>query len=441
MILKFTKLRKSFLTTASPCIRGLSARARISLDETLKDGGKPPNPQEFVNVRLTPGEVDPLTRIYKRGEPNPVYRPKWKNRAQIISAEDFARQPKVSFDEQYSSMHDAMVVLSWLNENQRQDVYQMYLQLMMNQEKEFDKTSHEYSMRVIGEKFNITPQRVAAIVQNCHDEEQIAKEGGEVHDKVAAYVDVKIKEHIDKCYNDYGELNPNQFVEPPAKASGIMGSSAGTVRVEDLYDIDDLTKKAIVRDMDDAQLLIDRKIYIEDVDDDNINSSANTYCSNLIKQKNEGYIDIKEWFETNSIHVDHTSFGGSDFQNEENSLTSNQRRPRWKYVAKTINVREQRKKGKKSRTGGKLKKKDQLDNTLVENDGVIRLATVKEMSQIAWKSKRHQAEFTYRGVKAAWLNKKFNGEQDGWGKVQTKKIAEENKVEEKPNNGSAVSTN
>ena len=131
-------------------------------------------------------------------------------------------------------------------------------------------------MRVIAEKFNLTPIRVAAIVQNCHDEEQTAKEGGYINEKMAKYVDAKIKEHIDNAYMAYGEVNPNEYVESPVGAADISGESSGDfVRVEDLYDVDELTKEAILREKGEAQLLIDQKVYIEDVDNSKVASKAN----------------------------------------------------------------------------------------------------------------------------------------------------------------------
>ena len=82
-----------------------------------------------------------------------------------------------------------------------------------------------------------------------------------------------------------------------------------------------------------------------------------------------------------------------------------------------INVRQQKKIGKKSRRGAKLKYRQQKDNTLVEEDGELKIATVEEVAQTSWKPVRNEDEFTYKGVKAAWLDRQLKGEKMGWGRV------------------------
>jgi len=410
---------KSKLSASQIHLRTLSSK--INLKKTLSSDA-PPNPQSFVKKRLKPGESDPLNKI-SGSKPNPLYRPGWKNKAQIISAEDFAARPKVSFEEQFDSMHDGMVVLSWLDENQRQDVYQMYLALMVEQEKEFKTTSHEYVMRVIGEKFNLTPIRVAAIVQNCHDEEQIAKEGGYVNEKMAKYVDAKVKEHINNAYMAYGEVNPNEYVETPVGAADISGVESGDfVRVEDLYNVDELTKQAVLREQGEAQLLIDEKVYLEDVDDGKVVSKANAECMKLVEKANEEFKEIKDTLSRSqtgnpSEDIEFALPDNGAIEDEDGNTTETTRRQRWKYVSQMINVRQQKKIGKKSRRGAKLKYRQQKDNTLVEEDGELKIATVEEVAQTSWKPVRNEDEFTYKGVKAAWLDRQLKGEKMGWGRV------------------------
>ena len=389
--------------------------SQIDLKKNL-NSNKPPNPQPFVKIRLRPGESDPLSKI-KRKPRDPIYRPRWNNKAQIISAEDFNARPKVSFNEQFDSMHDAMVVLSWLDEGKRQDVYQSYLHLMVEQEKEFKTTSHEYIMRVIGEKFNLTAVRVAAIVQNCHDEEQAAKDGRTVNEKMAKYVDTKIKEHIDNAYMAYGEVNPNEFVETPTGVAGIGSSSGEVVRVEDLYDLDDLIKKAVTREKGEAQLLIDEKVYIEDVDDGTVDSNVNNECLKLVEKAKDFDVLKKDLARNVDDKVEFSLPDNGSIEDEDGNKTDTERRQRWKYVAQTINVREQKKLGNKSRRGAKLKKKQKKDNTLVEEDGETRVASIAEVSQTAWKPERDESEFIYKGVKTAWLNRQLKGEKYGWGRV------------------------
>mmetsp|Transcript_12119 Transcript_12119/g.22685 ORF Transcript_12119/g.22685 Transcript_12119/m.22685 type:complete len:469 (+) Transcript_12119:79-1485(+) len=391
--------------------------SKINVKKTLVDSDKPPNSQAFVNTRLTPGEFDPLSDIY--GKPrNPLYRPRWRNKAQIISAEDYAARPKVSFEEQFDSMHDAMVVLSWLDEEKRQDVYQMYLELTVQQDREFKTTSHEYLMRVIGEKFNLSPLRVAAIVQNCHDEEQAAKAGKMVNDKMAKYIDAKIKEHIDNAYMAYGEVNPNQFVEIPTGSAGIGSASREVVKVEDLYNVDELTKQAALREEGEAQLLIDTKIYIEDVDTGKIDSKANADCFKLMDNVHNEFQQVKEILNRKQDDgLESPLPSNRVVEGEDGSENESERRPRWKYVAQIINVREQKKVGKKSRRGAKLKRHQQKENTLVDDGQELRLATVEEVAQTSWRSESNEDELLYRGVKAAWLDRKLKGEKYVWGRV------------------------
>lgn len=322
----------------------------------------------------------------------------------------------------------------------------MYLDLMVEQENEFKTTSHEYVMRVIAEKFNLTPSRVAAIVQNCHDEEQIAKEGGYVNEKMAKYVDAKIKEHINNAYLAYGEVSPNEYVESPVGAADIsQESSSEFVRVEDLYDVDELTNQAILREKGEAQLLIDEKIYIEDVDDGKVASKANAECSTLVQKANEEFKEIRDILSRTQTQAEteNPSLGAEyEFalpnngviEDEDGNTTEASRRKRWKYVGQMINVRQQKKIGKKSRRGAKLKKRQQRDNTLVEEDGELKIATKEEVAQTSWKPERHQEEFTYSGVKAAWLDRKLKGAKMGWGRVpdamKVKAAEETEEVEE-----------
>ena len=48
------------------------------------------HPQSFVKTHFTPGEANPIDKFAKGDKADPLYRPPWKNRARIISAEDFA---------------------------------------------------------------------------------------------------------------------------------------------------------------------------------------------------------------------------------------------------------------------------------------------------------------------------------------------------------------
>lgn len=420
------KYPQQILANGAFSTSSLPKKKKINLEETLSPSSntnKPPNQQPFVTHRLRPGQPNPLSQIFKKRaiKSDPIHRPPWRHnaKANIISAEDFANRPRVIFEEEFDSMHDGMIILSWLNEKQRQDIYSAYTKMMIEQESEFQTTSHEYVMRVIGEKFNVSADRVGAIVQGCHDEEQMAKEDPEmVHDKLAQYVDAKIQEHIDNAYKAYGEVNPNEFIEDPIESAGIRldGSSGEYVAVEDLYDVDDLTKQAILREKDEAQLEIDGHVYKEDIDDDEIQSNVNKDCMDLIKAQNDAFKKMTNSWKRNEDDVENPlPLGGKvEIEDDDGNTTVKEaeRRPRWKYVAQTINVREQ----KQNKTRKKKSKKEKPTNTIVECDGELRVATMKELEGVAWKSVRDDKEFPIQGVKNAWLERK-KGEKGGWGRV------------------------
>jgi len=402
-------------------------------DTTNNDEDRPiDHPQSFVKQHFQPGEYDPSGT-------NPLHRPPWKNRSRIISAEDFNARPTVSFDEEFDSMHDAMVTLTWLSEDERQGIYTAYLNLMIEASNAKDgdaaagkttkhnngpTTSHEYIMQVIAQRYNLSSVRVAAIVQNCHDEEQAAKRGDYIHTKAQEFVDAKVREHITNCYAAYGEIDPMGFVEDPVGVvPGITNpelSTMETVRVEDLWDVESLFEEAVTRDVGEAQRMVDGKIYVEDVDLTDVDSNVNAECLKLIERKND---DFK------------AKFMGASFQRNEakgelplpyNGIPKNQgdvqRRSRWKYAAKIINTREEKKnmakQGRMSRK--KIKKKvneERLKNIIVEQDGKLRVASVDEVAGTALKPVRNEIEFIYKGVKQAWMDRQLRNEKGGWGRV------------------------
>lgn len=396
--------------------------------------------QSFVKTRFTPGEYDPETRS------NPLYRPPWKNRARIMSAEDFANRPKVSFEQEFDSIHDAMVVLSWLSEDERQSMYSMYLRQMTDMASGNEgPTSHEYVMNVIAQKYNITPTRVAAIVQNCHDEEQAKKRGEKIYTKAQEYVDAKIREHIVNCYNCYRETDPQTFVEDPVGVTpGIKDPEnrvRDVVRVEDLYDVDELMEKAEERSKEDTQLYLDNRAYIEDEDDSLKDMKVNAECLKLIQAKNDSFKalntimkrnenDRKDYPLPNGVEGIEGNDNDVLKENQNEAIGQEQRRPRWKYAAKLINTREEKKmkqKVQREGSGGRSKKSlrkivldDKQRNILVEHDGMLRVGTANEVGDMSWKPERNTIEFIYQGVKKAWMRRQLRGEVGGWGKVTLK---------------------
>ena len=67
---------------------------------------------------------------------------------------------------------------------------------------------------------------------------------------------------------------------------------------------------------------------------------------------------------------------------------------------------------------------DWPENTLVEENGELRPANLAEAKSTSWKPIRHVQEFTYAGVKKAWLDKTVRNKANAWGK---KPILEEKK--------------
>jgi hypothetical protein len=125
-----------------------STRSRKADDVEEEPVEQPQQGQPFVKTRLDPGEWDP-----KRT--NPLYKPKYKSSSKIMSADDYANRPTVGLSGEFETMQDAMVVLSYLNDATQKEIYSLYLSMMLSTEKEHGRTSHEYVMRVIAQKYNI----------------------------------------------------------------------------------------------------------------------------------------------------------------------------------------------------------------------------------------------------------------------------------------------
>lgn len=391
--------------------RSLSTSDSSSEQASKGDGtdNKPPV-QPFVTSRFQPGEWN-----YERTDP--LYRPKWANKTKLISAEDFANRPTVGFSCEFESYQEGMVTLSWLDRSEQQQIYQLYTELMNHSQQKHGKTSHEYIMRVIAQKFNITAERTAATVQLMHNEQQILKNepDRELLDDLADAMDYEIKETIRDAYSVYRMKAPDSFVETPA---GIRKDSKKWSVVEDLFDVDELMKDTIVRDEHDARLQIDGKIYIEDVDEDKIPIKLSKDCKKLLKAQKDLAASTK------TLQSSTTKWP----QKEES-----ERRPRWKYVAQTVNVRELKKQNKKRRSY----KNNNPINTLVEHDGTLRAGNMADVKMTAWKPVRNEQEHTYGRAKKAWLDLTVRGETGAWGKAPENRVQREGNfrryLEEGPN--------
>eukprot|EP00560_Eucampia_antarctica_P006217 CAMPEP_0197828374 /NCGR_PEP_ID=MMETSP1437-20131217/4949_1 /TAXON_ID=49252 ORGANISM="Eucampia antarctica, Strain CCMP1452" /NCGR_SAMPLE_ID=MMETSP1437 /ASSEMBLY_ACC=CAM_ASM_001096 /LENGTH=424 /DNA_ID=CAMNT_0043429555 /DNA_START=14 /DNA_END=1288 /DNA_ORIENTATION=- len=329
----------------------------------------------------------------------------WKNRAMVMSAEDFENRPKAGFEEEFSSMYDAMSVLSWLNDKDKHKIYDLYLELMRTMaDRHSNITSHEYVIRVVAQKFNISKNRAAAVIAQSHEEERLKASGQTLHVDAQQYVDAKIQQHIAAAYSTYNEADPNPdpnvtFIEDP-NFGGITTSQEDEnqpTEIRDLVDVDQMTSKAKLRLQEEAQIAISNRIYAEDVDPDQtpVPITRTDECHTLLHRKNQEYAHIAQ----NPPHY---------------PSNTEQQRPRWKFVAKTIHTRKDSQKKKKRRQSHNHK----MANTLVEHNGILRVATVKEASNTSFlKSKRDVTDFTLANVKQAWIDRQLFGKVGGWGRA------------------------
>jgi len=369
--------------------RSLSSQPPRNVEE--EDGFK--HAQEFVKMKFEPGEWDPNRN-------DPLFKPPFKSRAKIMSAEDYAERPRVGFEEEFDSLRDAMVTLTWLDGNDCDKIYGAYIELMSKQS---SVTSHEYVMRVLAQKFKLTAQRVAAICELAHREDQQRKAGKKIYYDAQDYVDKRAREHIEKAYSEYGETAPEQFVEDPMGVTGIVdleATSGSTVAVEDMLDVDSLMKAVLIREQADARLKIDGHIYREDVDEKLHNVKLSKETQKLMETK-------KSYHATDDL---------SERRGELKPMPGDEqpRRSRWKYAAHTVNTRD----AKKNKKSIWRKNREIAKDILVEQDGDLRVATVSEVKATSWKPVRNFQEFTYTSLKAAWLERTLRGETGGWGRQE-----------------------
>ena len=257
-----------------------------NLSKTASEVVDRPPSQPFVKTRIEPGEWDPK-------HTNPLYRPKFRSSAKIISSDDFANRPSVGLSDEFESFQDAMVTISWLDQNDHKLVYQLYLDLMVSAESSSGgRTSHEYVMRVIAQKFNITADRVAAIVQLQHNEQQMILENPDIElcTELADEMDRGFKAEIDEAYQTFNLKKPESFVEDPAGATDLKPNKQWVIAA-DVFDVDQMSEDAVTREDSDARLIIDGHVYIEDVDKELIPVPLDKDCRSLLKQR--GTIDKK----------------------------------------------------------------------------------------------------------------------------------------------------
>ena len=474
----------------SQILNGYNSSLRFSstTNETDQEPPNKPHPQSFVDpsIELQPGELTDLPPNFHQNQkqgPLPesrarysrhvrdgrdsYWRPPWKSRAEIISAEDLANMPKVTFSEEFESMADGMITLSWLTDAQASQMYQFYVDLMTAfvaknkdpKEKEWGvltaNTSHEYVVRVVAQKYNVTTSRAAGVIQLKHNEEQLKKDPDFFVDhKLQAHVDNKIRQTISEVYRSYGEKDPLEFVEDPIASSGILGhegtGSPGIEKVSDLIDVDALAERKRKQERAESIRRMRTHMYVEDVDDNTVNvkldKEARRYLKSSEKLRGLYSKEVKEAVDQESESNEDNELPTIDAIPDSDKLRTKvpkipdyatpypennagykgqakQRRPRWKYAAQIIDTRALENPpnsdhgGKKVAARIKSKRHGRVveGNTLIEQGEEIRVATRAEVEQTSWKHIRNESEFMFKGVKQAWLQRQIHGEVGGWG--------------------------
>mmetsp|Transcript_14289 Transcript_14289/g.22014 ORF Transcript_14289/g.22014 Transcript_14289/m.22014 type:complete len:408 (+) Transcript_14289:99-1322(+) len=360
-------------------LRAHFATARNSKAENSSTSSTIPGAQqEFVKTRFEPPDPE-------CGDPE---HPPWKSRVKLISAEDFEMRPRAGSNEEFESLHDARIVLSWLTKQDRDNIYQDYLNMMEEMRAKENVTSHDYIVRVIAQKYNMKIIRAAAIIELEHNEHRIRAEEPDrkLHYDVQAYVDKKIQEHIKAAYEEYDEISPGEFVEQPYTM--LKDKTSKVTPISDIHNIDGLYEKTLVREREEAQHQLDTRRYIEDFDERTRNVSMSKDCERLVEKANED-----------------TEMFGVDRYND-----------RWRYVAHIIDTKEEKKLLKARK---QFKKSKRNGNTVVSHKGKVRPATISEEKEVAWgkwKVTHHSHEWAYRNAKSSWLEKITKGKTDAWGR-------------------------
>lgn len=385
-----------------------AAEASIDADGTGVDDTIAKPKQPFATFKLEPGEWD----IDRK---DPYHRPNPPPRSRLTSAEDFANRPPVGFENEFSSLDDSMIALSWMDNKTCKQIYKSYTDMMIRMEQENPgRTSHEYVCRVLAQQYQITPWRVAGVIQLQHNEEQMRRNNPELLcEEQARYAEEMILQNISDAYRSDRSENPNRnqrFVEDPV---GIHGRgapdeiSSSFVAADDIFDMEAKLKEADERDKKMAQILIDDHVYQEDVDESALAVKMDGAAKRLLKAKQEQQEKLTKAPERDIPYPETNAQG--------------EKRPRWKYVAKVVNTRAMKKKGRRSTSYTN----NNTENTLVEEDGNLRVATVEEAKQVAWKPSRLKGnQNIYGNVQRAWLERTLKKKTDVWGSAPRQSAAE-----------------
>lgn len=350
-------------------------------------------------------------------------------------------------------------------------------------------TSHEYVIRVIAQQYNVTTSRAAGVIQLQHNEEQLKKDPTfKVNHALQAHVDAIVRENIRECYQSYRETDPLQFVEEPIAATGAVSreeyGSPTFMGASELTDVEALMKKTRNQEIEEARVRIANHIYVEDVDERTRMVKVDKEAKRLLKMGEEmgnlyegleGKVVTedddddtppaasaekkeKKKFEMSSTRLKPKKKikgtrrnrlkskvpkgkmpsipeGASPYPDNNRGWneTPETRRPRWKYAAQIINTHMlenptgSKRHGKTvaKRTKGRRHGRIVEGNTIIEEGGKLRVASVAELEQTSWKNVRNESEFMFKGVKDAWLKRQLEGEVDGWGMQEEVFVKEE----------------
>ena len=424
---------------------------------------------------------------------------------EILSKDDFNNRPRIQFGEGFQSLHDGQITLSWLTQSDKYNMYNMYVSVMTaqsnNQKKGASKkkkadsaddvkgkpwgvlsahTSHEYAIRLIAQKFNVSTSSAAAVIQLQHDEEQLKKDPNfKLHHDVQDHVDNQVNAWIREVYQSYGEKAPLGYMEDPVSSTGLVGredsGSPDITSVSDLQDVDLLVKKTEALERETAMSRMGRHVFVEDVDDSTLNVRLDSETRGLMTRAGElrGLYDVIDEVpdandgkggESEGPQSDNSSKRGqkkgpkrllkipkaaSPFPDNNRGYkdTIETRRPRWRYAAQIINTHKLKHPPNQSRHGVKVAARAKArrhgrvvdGNTIIEEGGELRAATVAELEQTSWKHVRNESEAMFRGVKDAWLRKELHGESGGWGpQEEINPIVEKSEPSESEDDDDAV---
>jgi len=229
-----------------------------------------------------------------------------------MSREDIAKQPSVTFNERYESYEEANIQLTWLNQEDYRAVYELYITWMTHAQQRFGKTSHEYVCRLIAQKYNMTPFRVAGMIQLQHNEHRYKAEIQEqmqqaeddpnkkpvenwlLPDEFVEILDDSMNRVIDESYEHTNEERPSKFFEPNIVKE--KHEDHRYMSVDDVFDLDQVTKDAIIREKTEAQLMIDGHHYLQDMDDEDIPIPMSKKSKDLMQAKKDMAIKAESYY-------------------------------------------------------------------------------------------------------------------------------------------------